>query len=156
MQQLSESLKSLYDTDYNLWVLETVKHLKKGDFEAVDLENLIEEVLDLSKRDKRKLASLLTLLFEHLLMWQYWEAETERNRGHWEREITNFRLQIVRLLEDSPSLRNYLDDQLSQCYQDGCKLASRHSQLPLETFPEKAIANLDQVLDENWFPRVSK
>ncbi|RAQ40215.1 DUF29 domain-containing protein [Arthrospira sp. O9.13F] len=155
MNQLSEEA-SLYDRDYHLWVLETVKHLETSDFEALDLENLIAEILGWAAMDKRELRNLLRLLFEHLLMWQYWEAETERNRGHWEREITNFRLQIVRLLEDSPSLRNYLDDQLSQCYQDGCKLASRHSQLPLETFPEKAIANLDQVLDENWFPRVSK
>lgn len=52
--ELIKNQKKLYDTDYNLWVLETVKKLENGDFKSIDLENLIEEVLDLSKRDSRK------------------------------------------------------------------------------------------------------
>ncbi|PNW31517.1 UNVERIFIED_CONTAM: hypothetical protein BEN50_19790, partial [Euhalothece sp. KZN 001] len=122
---------------------------------------LIDELLDLSKREKRKIESLLIKLFEHLLLLQYWKLERERNRGHWEREIMNFRLQILRQLEDSPSLKNHLQDKFQQCYQDGCKLASKHSQLPRDTFPESAIAlcncpkdiaPLDQILDEDWLP----
>lgn len=150
--ELIQKQKSLYDTDYNLWVLETVKKLEKRDLDSLDWDNLIEEVLDLSKRDKRKIESLLMRLFEHLLILQYWESEKERNRGHWEREIINFRVQIIRLLDDSPSLQNHLSNKLMECYQYGCQLASKHSQLPLKTFPEKAIATLEQILDENWIP----
>jgi hypothetical protein len=150
--ELKNKTKSLYDTDYNLWVLETAKKLENRDFDSLDWENLIEEVLSLSKRDKRKIESLLMRLIEHLLILEYWESENKRNRGHWEREITNFRLQIIRQLEDSPSLKTYLQDKLIQCYQDGRKLASKHSQLPLNTFPEKPIAPLEQILDENWLP----
>lgn len=144
--------KQLYESDYYLWVVETVKQLQNRDFEAIDWENLIDEVLDLSRREKRKLESLLIKLFEHLLILQYWQSERERNRGHWEREITSFRLQILRQLEDSPSLKNHLKEKLQQCYQDGCKLASKHSQLSKNTFPSEPIAPLDQVLDENWLP----
>ena len=39
-----------------------------------------------------------------------------------------------------------------ECYQDGKDIASRHSQIPLDNFPKNAIANVEQVLDENWFP----
>ncbi|MBE9223249.1 DUF29 domain-containing protein [Cyanobacterium stanieri LEGE 03274] len=144
--------QNLYDTDYNLWVLETVKKLENRDLDSLDWENLIEEVLDLSKRDKRKLESLLMRLIEHLLKLGYWDFERERNRGHWEREIFNFRKQINRLLIDSPSLKNHLRDQFNLCYEDGRKLASKHSQLPLNTFPDKPIAYLDKILDENWLP----
>ncbi|NBD18203.1 MAG: DUF29 family protein [Cyanobacteria bacterium] len=144
--------KQLYESDYYLWVVETVKQLQNRDFEAIDWENLIDEVLDLSKREKRKLESLLIKLFEHLLILQYWQLERERNRGHWEREITSFRLQILRQLEDSPSLKNHLKERLQQCYQDGCKLASKHSQLAKNTFPSEPIAPLEKVLDENWLP----
>jgi hypothetical protein len=63
--------KTLYDSDYNLWVLETVKQLEKREFSALDLEHLIEEVTDLSRRDKRKLESLLTRLIEHLLKLKF-------------------------------------------------------------------------------------
>jgi hypothetical protein len=41
---------------------------------------------------------------------------------------------------------------LDVCYQDARELASTRSQLPLNTFPEQPIADLKQVLDENWFP----
>lgn len=156
-----QARKNLYETDYNLWILETVKQLENQELDCLDLPHLIDELLDLSKREKRKIENLLIKLFEHLLLLQYWTLERERNRGHWEREIMNFRLQILRQLEDSPSLKNYLQDKFQQCYQDGCKLASKHSQLPRDTFPESAIAlcdcpkditPLDQVLDEDWFP----
>lgn len=148
--ELKQEQKTLYDSDYNLWVLETVKNLENRDFNKVDWENLIEEVLDLSKRDKRKIESLLMRLFEHLLIIKYWDSEKEKNRGHWEREITNFRLQIIRQLEDSPSLKRHLSNRLTKCYQDARLLASKHSQLSLNTFPEKPIANLEEVLDKNW------
>ena len=147
-----QSRKQLYESDYHLWVVETVKQLQNREFEEIDWENLIDEVLDLSKREKRKLESLLIKLFEHLLILKYWQSEKERNRGHWEREITSFRLQILRHLEDSPSLKNHLKEKFQQCYQDGCKLASKHSQLSPNTFPESAIAPLEKVLDENWLP----
>ncbi len=135
--QLETQNQSLYDTDYNLWVLETVEKLEDKDLENLDWENLIEEVLDLSRRDKRKIESLLMRLIEHLLILHYWDSEKERNRGHWEREIFNFRLQINRLLADSPSLNNYLQDQFDSCYEDGRKMASKHSQLDIKYFSRK-------------------
>jgi hypothetical protein len=150
--QIELKEKLLYDTDYNLWVLDTVKKLENQDFETIDLENLIEEVLSLSRRHKRKLESLLMRLIENLLILEYWQSEKERNRGHWEREIFNFRKQLNRLLADSPSLNNYLYDQVNSCYEDGRKMASKHSQLPFNTFPEKPIAPLEQILDEDWLP----
>ena len=147
--------KTLYDTDYNLWVLETVKQLEKREFNALDLENLIEEVSDLSRRDKNKLKSLLRNLCEHLLKLAYWQAEFSRNQSHWKGEIVNFRKQIQDQLENSPSLKPYLRQIFEKCYQDGREIASTRSDLPLSTFPEKAIASLEQVLDENWFPDVN-
>ncbi|MEB3174828.1 MAG: DUF29 family protein [Cyanobacteriota bacterium] len=62
-----------------------------------------------------------------------------------------------RLLKDSPSLRNYLEDYLPEGYAEGYakgrKLAAQHAQLPLATFPEAPIAGLEPVLDEDWLPR---
>ncbi|MGI0483626.1 DUF29 domain-containing protein [Geminocystis sp. CENA526] len=150
--QLIKNKTNLYDTDYNLWILETVKKLEIRDFNSVDWENLIEEVLDLSKRDKRKLQNLLKRLCEHLLKLKYWEWEIERNKKHWRGEITNFRQQIQYQLEDSPSLKPYLAEIYSQCYGDSRKIASQKSGLPLNTFPESPIAPLEQILDENWLP----
>jgi hypothetical protein len=150
--ELKTGTKKLYDYDYNLWVLETVKQLKNKEFNHLDLENLIEEVEDLSKRDKKKLKSLLKKLFEHLLKLKYWEGERERCQGHWQGEITNFRQQIRDELEYSPSLKPYIQSIFVECYQDARTIAEKRSQLPLQIFPEKPIAPLEQVLDENWLP----
>ncbi|AGF51433.1 slr1813 [Synechocystis sp. PCC 6803] len=150
--ELRKTNTSLYETDYNLWILETVQKLQCRDLENLDWEYLIEEVLSLSRRDRHKLASLLTRLFEHLLKLGYWHSEKERNRNHWRREIRNFRLQIDRLLSDSPSLKPYLSEIFDKCYKNGISLASDSSGLSIENFPEQPIATFEQVLDEDWLP----
>jgi hypothetical protein len=150
--QLQTTAKKLYDTDYNLWVMETVDQLKNKNFDAIDLENLIEEVSDLSRRDKRKLESLLRRLFEHLLKLKYWESQITRNQGHWKGEIRTFRKQINNELKTSPSLNRHLLEIFDKCYQDAREIVSDKSQLSINTFPEALIGTMEQVLDENWFP----
>jgi len=150
--KLPQVSPSLYDTDYHLWVLETVKQLHNRDFNSVDWDNLIDEVWDLSRREKKKLKSLLRNLWEHLLKLTYWQSEVERNRFHWQGEIRNFRKQIKDELEDSPSLKSYLHEILWECYQDATEIVSDKSQVPLISFAKPPIATLEQVLDENWLP----
>ncbi len=152
ISKLKQLTKNLYDTDYNLWVEETVKKLQAKDFASLDLENLIEEVSDLSRREKKKLKNLLIKLFEHLLKLTYWDVEKEYNKGHWSAEILNFRQQINDELKDSPSLKPYLSDIFIECYQKRRAIASKRSQLPLNTFPSSTIGNIEQILDENWLP----
>ena len=148
--ELKSTTKTLYESDYSLWVLETVKQLQNRDFEALDLDNLIEEVLDLSRRDKQKVKSLLKRLFEHLLKLKYWKSELVRNQAHWKSEVLNFRQQIRDELRDSPSLKPYLRQIFDECYQDARQLVSITSNLPLSIFPEIAIGDFDQVLDKDW------
>lgn len=150
--QLNQDQKRLYDADYNLWLLQTIEQLENKDFNALDLENLIEEVSELSKREKKKLKNLLRRLFEHLLKLKYWQSEIKRNQAHWQGEIRKFRQQIQDELEDSPSLKNYVNDVLETCYQDSRKIVSDKSKLPLATFPDSPIATIEQILDENWLP----
>ena len=75
--------KILYETDYNQWVNETVQQLRERQFDGVDWDNLIEEIEDMGKSQKRALESFLTRLVEHLLKLSYWEPEKERNSNHW-------------------------------------------------------------------------
>jgi hypothetical protein len=57
----------LYDQDYYLWLRTTINQLSTSNFADVDVENLVDELESMSKREKRKLESLLIKLFEHLL-----------------------------------------------------------------------------------------
>lgn len=151
--QVNTKIQSLYKIDYNLWVLETVQKLQNRDFASLDLENLIDEVIDLSRRDKRKLENLLTRLIEHLLKLAYWDSERERNIGHWQGEIRAFRKQIKKELRSSPSLKNYCQEIFEESYQDAKEIVSDKSLISLDKFPKLPIAKLEQILDENWFPQ---
>jgi hypothetical protein len=61
MQEVNSnlSLKQLDEIDDHLWLEKTIKLLKANHLEELDLENLIEELENLGRRDKVKVASLL-------------------------------------------------------------------------------------------------
>lgn len=144
---------SLYETDYQLWVEQTLLQLKNRDFSRLDLGNLIEEIEGLGRSDRRAVSSFLMRLCEHLLKIKYWEQEREACLRGWKREVINFRLEIQGILKDSPSLRNYLNDNFLPEYRNGRKLFLNASGLEAELVPEAPEFTLEQALDENWLPR---
>ncbi|MFO5437406.1 MAG: DUF29 domain-containing protein, partial [Dolichospermum sp.] len=56
---------SLYEQDYLLWIEDIVHKLRNRDIEGLDIDNLIEEIEDLGRSDKRELENRLAELFEH-------------------------------------------------------------------------------------------
>ena len=144
--------QTLYDQDYYLWIRTTINQLRAGQFSAIDLENLLEELETMGRSEKRAIESLLIKLLVHLLKLKYWDSERERNQGHWQGEIRTFRRQIKKAIKDSPSLKPYILEIFDECYEDARKEASDRSELPLDIFPLTPITSLEQILDENWFP----
>jgi hypothetical protein len=149
---IQPTTQTLYDQDYYLWLRTTINQLRAGQFASVDLENLIEELESMGRREKRAIKSLLIRLLEHLLKLKYWDMERERNEGNWKGEIRAFRREIKDELKDSPSLKPYILEIFDECYQQAKAEASDRSQLPLDTFPTTPIGSLEQILDDNWFP----
>ncbi len=136
-----------YETDYYQWTQLMAKALRERDYSNIDWDNLIEEIEDMGKSQKRAIESLLMRLTEHLLKLKYWKSEQERNKKHWRAEIVNFRILLDKRLKDSPSLKAKLED----IYQDifpGCQ----RSVGQLCDLPEEVELSLEQVLDENWYP----
>ena len=48
-----ETVKNLYDQDFELWLSQTLNQLENQQFDQLDLEHLIEELTDLGKSNKR-------------------------------------------------------------------------------------------------------
>lgn len=143
---------SLYEKDYYLWLEQVAAQLRTGDLDALDLENLIEEIEDLGKSEKRQVSSYLMRLCEHLLKIKYWETERESCFRGWDVEIANFRLQIQKRLKESPSLNQYLQEIYEGEYKNGRKLFLKASSLDTSTVPKEPAFALADALSEDWLP----
>jgi len=108
-----------YDQDFALWVEENIALLKAKNYEAVDWDNLIEEVEGLTRSDKRELENRLTTLFEHALKRRYVPLPS-RYRS-WQVKLMRTQHKLRQILRDSPSLRNYFVSLIEECYQDALK-----------------------------------
>jgi hypothetical protein len=140
-------LKQLYELDDSQWLEETIKLLKNHKFQELDLENLIEELEDLGKRDKNAVASLLEQIIRHLLLLQYWTSESENNTVHWQGEIYTFRTQLNRRI--TTNLRNYLESELDSIYKDALGFVKIKTQNSVN-FPSGCPYSLNQLLDIDW------
>ncbi|MDF5709536.1 MAG: DUF29 domain-containing protein [Nostoc sp. S4] len=123
------------------WLEETIKCLKTRQLEEVDYENLIEELEDLAKNEKRRVRSLLEQIIRHLLLYQYWDLEKSRNANHWSAEIISFCNQINEDL--SASLRNHLQENFRIIYSNALDYIKAKTKLT--NLPELCPYALEQI-----------
>lgn len=142
-------MTALYETDFNLWIEETAKTLKAGNFQALDLENLIEEIESMGRNNRREVRSRLIVLMFHLLKWKY---QPEKQSNSWQYTIYEQRLQLRLIMEDSPSLKPFAQDILVKCYQEARKEAVKETKLPLSVFPPECPFTQEQILDHDYLP----
>ncbi|QCS49046.1 DUF29 domain-containing protein [Picosynechococcus sp. PCC 11901] len=101
-------MSSLYEQDFSQWAETMAELLENGQFSALDIENLVEEVRDLSKRERDRLLSSIRLILHHLLKWDHQPQKRSRS---WQVTIERERNNIQQYLEDSPSLKRFLTQQ---------------------------------------------
>jgi len=138
-----------YSTDFSDWTRQTAQLLRERRWHEVDLANLIDEVEDLGKSERRAIASQLTRLLLHLLKWHY---QPQRRSDSWLDSITDARTQIDLAIQDSPSLKGYPVEQLEDSYRRARRQATTQTKLEISVFPETCQYPLDLVLSEDWLP----
>lgn len=139
---------NLYEKDYYLWVEDILQKIQNKRWDEMDWDNLWEEIDDMGKSQKQRLTSNLRILLMHLLKWEF---QPEKRTNSWKYTIIEHRRRILEQLEDSPSLKNYLDLKFEATYQKARKDESLETNLSLNLFPEKYPHKVKQVLDEDWF-----
>jgi Domain of unknown function DUF29 len=148
-KQKIETSAGLYERDFNLWVDEQVALLEAGAFQRLDLENLIEEIRDMARRQRKAIRSDLIVVLTHLLKWQHQPAQ--RSTG-WTGSIVEHRRRIRDEIEDSPSLASYPGEVFGRCYLSAREQASAETGLAIATFPEHSPYTLEQTLDAQFLP----
>ena len=101
-------MKKLYEQDYSQWAETMADLLASGNFTQLDIENLVEEVRDLSKRERDSLLSSIRLIIHHLLKWDYQPQLRSRS---WLVTVQRERSNVDDYLADSPSLKKYMTDE---------------------------------------------
>ena len=142
---ITNQLKTLYEVDNYLWLQETINLLKNQNWQGLDIENLIEELESLARRDLNKARSLLRQIIIHLLFLQFWTEEYERNYRHWQGEVTTFQADLNDHL--TTTLKNKLNQELESIYQTALKIVLQKTGLSANQLPENCPYSLEKLLD---------
>ena len=138
-----------YEQDFYGWTVEQVALLQNKQFDQIDLEHIIEEIESMGKAERNQLRNRLTVLLMHLLKWQY---EPSHRCTSWVQTIREQRRSIVWLMEDNPSLKASLSDQLTTAYRRAVDEAADETSLPISLFPTECPWSYTQFMDKELFP----
>jgi hypothetical protein len=141
--------QQLYESDFALWLQEQALALKERRAGVLDWDNLAEEIEGLVRSDRRALRSFLQNALMHMLELAYWEAERERNQRQWRIHLSNARDGIANIIEDSPSLKNYLAESLDVTYERARRDVET---LTGRQLPDKCEWTLAQIRDDTFYP----
>ncbi|MFM6405169.1 MAG: DUF29 domain-containing protein, partial [Microcystis sp.] len=113
---MKDRANSLYESDFYGWTELQAKALANRQVEALDWQNLREEIISLGKQEYRELVSRLTVLVGHLLKWEY---QPDKRSRSWFLTIREQRRGIRRHLEGNPSLKSRIPTALSDAFEAG-------------------------------------
>lgn len=145
---MTDTLAS-YDADIIAWSQEQARLLRAGNFSALDIEHIADEVEDVGKSERRELVNHLALLLAHLLKW---EVQPMRRGASWSATIREQRKESRRLIRLTPSLAPMLDDPewIGAAWSNAVILAIKDTDL--DAFPETCPWSLHDVLRDDWSP----
>lgn len=141
---------SLYDSDFCRWTSVMADRLRNRDAGSLDWENLAEEIEDVGKSLSRELRSRFKVLIAHLLKWQF---QPELREGStWLGTIVEQRIDIIDLLEESPSLQAKVSDVWAKFYRDAVRIVAAEMRVDKRTLPVSCPYTQQQVLDDDFLP----
>ncbi|WP_062612872.1 DUF29 domain-containing protein [Caballeronia calidae] len=140
-----------YEKDVVAWANEQAALLRAGNFSALDIEHLAEEIEDVGKSEQRELANRMAVLLAHLLKWQY---QPGRRGSSWQRTIKEQRRALDAALDETPSLKKSLTDPkwTSRMWADAVSKAI--DETGLDEFPEACPWSMEQALVIDFYPEL--
>ena len=138
-------------TDYALWLENTVNLLQQKKYDSVDWENLIEEIEQLGRSQRRELRNRLITMLEHCLKLYYSHYHLDY-RG-WSETIKRSQRELKELLEDSPSLKQYWDEIFLDCYAKALESLRQNPDYQSFSFPDYCpfSQSIDQLLNQSFY-----
>ena len=138
-----------YEADVVAWANEQAAMLRAGDFSALDIEHIADEVEDVGKSEQRELETRMAFLLAHLLKWKYQPA---RRGARWEVPIREQRKAVDRLIKKTPSLKaEFTDPEWREAVWSEALLDAA-KETDLQTFPDICPWSFEQIMDAGFWP----
>ena len=141
----------LYEADFYVWALEQAALLRARRFDALDLDNLIEEVEGLADTKLSAVRNGARVVMEHLLKLEFSPATDPRNT--WRASVREHRRRVQTDL--TPRIERILGDQLPRTYamaRDDAAAGMRdHGEYaPADALPAICPYTLDHITGDWW------
>ncbi|HET6468321.1 MAG TPA: DUF29 domain-containing protein [Geminicoccaceae bacterium] len=138
-----------YERDFYGWCLHQAALVRAGRLEAVDRENLAEELEALGREQEHALESSLRVLLIHLLKWRW---QPQRRSRSWRATIVRERGEYESRLARNPGLKPKRQALLAVAYRRARREAAAETGVETGTFPEACPFTLEQVVDDEFWP----
>lgn len=142
---------SPYDRDYWAWLEDQLALLRAGTLDAVDWDNVIEELDGLSKSQQREVASRIDTAFSHLLKLQF-SLDVDPRAG-WCETVDEQRKHLALTFTQSRSLRQLAQVEFDGLYVRARRRAERGMRMAeAAAMPRVNPYTLEELLDEDFIP----
>jgi predicted DNA-binding ribbon-helix-helix protein len=140
--QVVKAGQTRYEEDPYTWALEQCSLLKAGQFDLLDIDNLIDEVGDVARREFDSLVSALRVLLMHLLKWDH---QPELRSRSWALTIAEQRDSVATIMKDNPGLKPRRGEAIERAYRRARLRAAQETGLDVEVFPRECSYPWDDI-----------
>ena len=131
-----------YEHDFYGWLVEQARHVRDGRWDAIDRDNLAEEIDSLGREQFNKLESALRVLMLHMLKWDH---QSEKRSRSWALTVRTQRLEVEDVMSDNPSLKPRIAEAMARAYRKARVEAAKETGLDEHAFPASCPYDWDEV-----------
>lgn len=118
--------------------------IRAGRFSELDAENVTKEIESLGRADRKAVRAQLQRLMMHTIKQQ---IHPERDGNSWQSFIHEARQAVVDDIEEAPSLRRHLEQNLQKLYTRAVEEAAIETRLDSSPMPKECPWDLDALLN---------
>jgi hypothetical protein len=142
-----EPMHTAYEQDFYTWSLEQARLVRDGRWDAIDRENVAEEIESLGREQFAKLESALRVLLMHMLKWDH---QPERRTRSWALSIKAQRIAVRRVMDSNPGLAPRVPEAIRFGYEAARVEAARETDLDEHIFPERCPYSWEDIVARDF------
>jgi hypothetical protein len=140
-------VRANYEHDFYSWLMEQARFVREGRFDALDRDNLAEEIESLGREQFNKLVSALRVLMLHMLKWDH---QPKRGSRSWVLSIKAQRGDLDDVLDDNPGLRPRIAEAIERAYHKAHIEAAQETGLDEDAFPATCPYSFEDITSRSF------